>query len=237
MSNMIDVAAKSRADKGKGASRRLRRQNLVPAILYGAEDDPQTIQLNHNEVVKHLENDAFYSQLLMVSVDGGEPVRSLLRDIQRHPFKQQILHMDFQRVVAGALLSVTVPIRWMNEENCIGVKQDGGIINHIENELTVMCLPRDIPEFLEVDMENVEIGQSLSISDITFPEGVKSADLEQEQDKAIAAVSVTRAVVEEEETTEEGEEGATEGGEEGDAPAEGGDSGDSGGDDEKKGDD
>ena len=120
MSNMITVEVASRTDKGKGASRRLRRDDLVPAILYGAEDEPTPIQIKHNEVLKHLENDAFYSQLLMVSVDGAEPVRSLLRDIQRHPAKPQIMHMDFQRVVAGAELTVTVPIQFINEENCVG---------------------------------------------------------------------------------------------------------------------
>ena len=219
MSNMINVAVASRADKGKGASRRLRRQNLVPAVLYGAEEEPQSIQLKHNEVLKHLSDDAFYSQLLMVSVDGGEPARCLLRDIQRHPFKQQIMHMDFQRVVAGAELTVTVPIVFLNEEDCVGVKTGGGIINKIENELTVLCLPRNIPENLEIDMANIEVGQSVSISDITFPEGVKSVDLEQgeENDRAIAAVAVTRAAVEETADDGEADEGA------GEAPADGGD--------------
>ena len=214
MSNMITVEVASRTDKGKGASRRLRRDDLVPAILYGAEDEPTPIQLKHNEVVKHLENDAFYSQLLMVSVDGAEPVRSLLRDIQRHPSKPRILHMDFQRVVAGAELTVTVPIQFINEENCVGVKTGGGIINHIENELTVLCLPRNIPEYLEIDMENVELGQTVLLSEIVMPEGVKSVDLSQgeENDKAIATVAASRATVESDEP-EEGEE--TEGGEEG----------------------
>jgi len=207
MSNMINVEVASRTDKGKGASRRLRRDDLVPAILYGAEDEPMPIQLKHNEVVKHLENDAFYSQLLMVSVDGGEPVRSLLRDIQRHPAKPRILHMDFQRVVAGAELTVTVPIQFINEENCVGVKTGGGIINHIENELSVICLPRNIPEYLEIDMEQVELGQTVLLSEIAFPEGVKSVDLSQgeENDKAIATVAVSRATVESDEP-EEGEE-------------------------------
>ncbi len=221
MSNMINVAAASRVDKGKGASRRLRRQELVPAIIYGAEDEPQSIQLKHNEVLKHLSDDAFYSQLLMVSIDGGEPVRSLLRDIQRHPYKQQIMHMDFQRVVAGAELTVTVPIQFINEEDCVGVKQGGGIINHIENELSVLCLPRNIPENLVVDMANIDVGDSVSISDIVFPEGVRSVDLAQgeENDRPIAACAVTRATVEEDAETEEGEEGADEGASEGDAPA------------------
>lgn len=224
MSNMITVEVASRTDKGKGASRRLRRDDLVPAILYGAEDEPTPIQIKHNEVLKHLENDAFYSQLLMVSVDGAEPVRSLLRDIQRHPAKPQIMHMDFQRVVAGAELTVTVPIQFINEENCVGVKTGGGIINHIENEVAVICLPRNIPEYLEIDMENIDLGQTVQLSDIAFPEGVRSVDLAQteDNDRAIATVAASRATVETDEEleaaeTEEGEEGAEkkeEGGEE-----------------------
>ena len=225
MSNMITVEVASRTDKGKGASRRLRRDDLVPAILYGAEDEPTPIQIKHNEVLKHLENDAFYSQLLMVSVDGAEPVRSLLRDIQRHPAKPQIMHMDFQRVVAGAELTVTVPIQFINEENCVGVKTGGGIINHIENEVAVICLPRNIPEYLEIDMENIDLGQTVQLSDIAFPEGVRSVDLAQteDNDRAIATVAASRATVETDEEleaaaeTEEGEEGEEkkdEGGEE-----------------------
>lgn len=229
MSNLIQVETMSRTDFGKGASRRLRRDDLVPAILYGAEGEPQPIQLKHNEVQKYLSNDAFYSQLLMVSVDGGEPVRSLLRDVQRHPFKQRILHLDFQRVVAGAELTVTVPIHFINEEECIGVKIGGGIINHIENELTVSCLPRNIPEFLEVDMAALDLGETVQISDIVFPEGVKSVDLSQgdENDRPVATVAVTRATVESDDAPTDDE--ATEDGDApqaGDAPAsseEGGD--------------
>ena len=160
----------------------------------------------------------------MVSVDGAEPVRSLLRDIQRHPAKPQIMHMDFQRVVAGAELTVTVPIQFINEENCVGVKTGGGIINHIENEVAVICLPRNIPEYLEIDMENIDLGQTVQLSDIAFPEGVRSVDLAQteDNDRAIATVAASRATVETDEEleaaeTEEGEEGAEkkeEGGEE-----------------------
>ena len=122
MADDILVAAASRTLFGKGASRRLRRENLVPAIVYGAEDEPQSLQLKHNEVIKHLENEGFYSQLLMLSVDGKEATRTILRDVQRHPYKQQIMHLDFQRVVAGQALQVTVPLHLLNEDTCYGVK-------------------------------------------------------------------------------------------------------------------
>ena len=149
----ISVNATSRSVFGKGASRRLRRDNLVPAILYGADQEPQAIQLKHNEVVKHLEGEAFYSQLLSVSVDGGEGVRSLLKDVQRHPYKQQILHLDFVRVVAGAELQVSVPLHFINEDVCVGVKS-GGIISHNDNEVLIACLPRHIRQISKLICPN-----------------------------------------------------------------------------------
>lgn len=197
--NAFEVNAVTRGDFGKGASRRLRRENQVPAILYGGEGEPEAIMIKHNEVQKHLSNEAFYSQLLMLSVDGKERIRTILRDVQRHPFKQQILHLDLQRVVAGAELTVSVPLHYINEDTCVGVKA-GGVINHTENELSVSCRPRDIPEYIEVDMVALDIGDSVHISDIKLPEGVRSTDLAQgeDHDRVLAAVQAPRKVVEEE---------------------------------------
>jgi len=198
----LEVDAVTRSDFGKGASRRLRRDNQVPAILYGGEGEPEPIMLKHNEVQKHLSNEAFYSQLLMLSVDGKERIRTILRDVQRH---------DMQRVVAGAELTVSVPIHFINEESCVGVKA-GGIINHTENELSVSCRPRDIPENIEVDMSKVDIGDSVHISDLTLPEGVRSTDLSQgeDHDRVIAAVYQPRVVVEEDEAPVDAEAEETE---------------------------
>ncbi len=198
MSDDINVLATSRSEFGKGASRRLRRENLVPAILYGADEAPASISLKHNEVLKHLSTDAFYSQLLMLSVDGGEPGRVLLRDVQRHPFRQQILHMDFQRVVAGAELQVTVSVHFLNEDTCPGVKQENGMISHNESEVTVACLPRNIPEFLEIDMGQLSIGDSVHLSDIVMPADVRIVDLVEkgdDSDRAIATVIAQRVEV------------------------------------------
>ena len=203
MSDEITVDATSRSVFGKGASRRLRRDNLVPAILYGDSKEPQAIQLKANEVFKHLQNEAFYSQLLQVSVDGGKPVRSLLKDMQRHPFKQQIMHMDFMRVVAGAELQLNVPLHFINEDVCIGVKNSGGIINHSANDVLIACLPRNIPEYIEVDMANIDIGDSIHLSQLTTPEGVRLVDLHEagdEYDRQVAAVNAPRVEVEPEET-------------------------------------
>lgn len=205
MSDGINVQAVSRNEKGKGASRRLRRDNLVPAILYGAEADPQPIALKHNEVVKHLENEGFYSQLLMLSVDGGEPVRTLLRDVQRHPYRQQILHLDFQRVVAGAELHVSVPLHFINEDKCHGVKTEGGMISHNLTDVEVACRPRDIPEYLEVDMLELKIGDSVHLSDLKLPEGVRLVHFKEahdDTDHAIASVIASRKTVETDDTDE-----------------------------------
>lgn len=199
MSDDINVIATSRSVFGKGASRRLRRDNLVPAILYGADEEPQAIQLKHNEVIKHLENEAFYSQLLQLSVDGGESVRTLLKDVQRHPYKQQILHMDFVRVVAGAELQVSVPLHFINEDVCVGVKNEGGNISHTENEVLVACRPRDIPESIEVDMAALAVGESVLLSQLVVPEGVRLVDLNEagdDSDRQVAAVNAPRVEAE-----------------------------------------
>ncbi len=201
MSDDINVQATSRSVLGKGASRRLRRENLVPGILYGADEDPQPINLKHNEVLKYLQNDQFYSNLLMVSVDGKEPVRSVLRDVQRHPYKQQILHLDFQRVVAGAELTLTVALNFLNEEACYGVKTEGGMITHNESEVAIACLPRHIPDNIEIDMTDLKIGDSIHLSDLKLPEGVRLTDLiegDDDSDRAVASVIASRKTLEEE---------------------------------------
>jgi len=210
MSDDIVVKAESRSVFGKGASRRLRNQNLVPAVIYGDSKDPQSIQLKHNEVVKHLENEAFYSQLLQVSVDGGEPARSILRDVQRHPYKQQILHLDFMRVVAGAELQINVPLSFLNEDICAGVKQEGGIISHNENEVAIACRPRDIPENIEIDMAEMKVGDTVHLSDLKMPEGVRLLDLVEahdDSDRVVASVNAPRVEVEPE--AAEGDEEAS----------------------------
>ncbi len=199
MSDDITVNATSRSVFGKGASRRLRRDNIVPAIVYGDNKEPQAVQLKHNEVIKHLENESFYSQLLQLSVDGGEPVRALLKDVQRHPYKQQVLHIDFVRVVAGAELQVSVPLHFMNEEACVGVKAGGGMIMHNENEVLIACRPRDIPESISVDMAELNIGETVHLSQLTMPEGVRLVDLHEagdDSDRIVAAVNAPRVEAE-----------------------------------------
>ena len=200
MSTDFTFQAKSREDTGKGASRRLRRlADEIPAIVYGGKKKPEQISLAHKDVSKALENEAFYSHIISLNVDGkAEDV--ILKDVQRHPAKSIILHMDFLRVSKTKKLHTKVPLHFINEETCVGVKLSGGIIAHSMTELDIQCLPKDLPEYIEVDMAEIEIGQNLHISDIKLPSGVESVELShgEEHDLPIATVNKPKAVVEEE---------------------------------------
>lgn len=188
MSNDFNLDAELRTDLGKGASRRLRRENKVPAILYGGEGEPVNLSLPANVVSRSLQEESFYSSIIMLTVDG-KTERTILRDLQRHPYKQTILHMDFQRLVAGQEITVNIPLHFINEDACVGVKA-GGLISHTMTELEVSCRPRDLPEFIEVDMANVDVGGSVHISDITLPEGVTSIALSHGEDHDLAVAAV-----------------------------------------------
>ena len=210
MSTDFTLQAKGREDTGKGASRRLRRlAGEIPAIVYGGKKKPAQITLVHKDVIKALENEAFYSQIVELDIDGkSEDV--IVKDIQRHPAKAIVLHMDFLRVSKNTKLQTKVPLHFINEDNCVGVKLGGGLIAHSMTELEISCLPKDLPEYLEVDMENVELGQTLHISDIKLPEGVESVALShgEDHDLPIAAVNKPKAApVEEEEVAEESDSG------------------------------
>jgi large subunit ribosomal protein L25 len=177
MSQQIQITAELRADVGKGASRRLRRADQrVPGIIYGGAREPQPLTLNVNALSKAMEKEAFYSQILSIIVDGdAQP--AVVRDIQRHPVSEKVRHIDFVRVTADQLIDVHVPLHFLNEEKCVGVRLSGGSINHNLNEITVRCLPGNLPEFIEVDLTDLDVGDSLHISDLKLPEGVQSVDL------------------------------------------------------------
>ncbi len=182
------IHAELRDESGKGASRRLRHEGKVPAILYGDTKEPQSLVLDHNEVIQHLEHEAFYSQVLTL-VANGKKQRAILRDIQRHPWKPKVMHMDFQRINSRKKLTKSVPMHFINESKCAGFKE-GGIISHQINELEVSCLPKDLPEYIEVDVEALEIGSSLHISDLSLPEGVESVALSHGEDHDLPVVSI-----------------------------------------------
>ena len=207
MNDTLVLVAENRTDTGKGASRRLRRTGKVPAILYGGNTPPRSLMLDHDEVAHQLENEAFYSSILTVTV-GNKSQPCILKDLNRHPSKRLILHVDLQRVLEDQEIKVSVPIHFMNEETCIGVKEQGGAISHFMTEIDVSCLPKNLPEFLEVDMAAVELDQVVLLSEIPLPEGVSVPDLAQDRDHPLANVHVIREMTVEEEIEEPvGEDG------------------------------
>jgi large subunit ribosomal protein L25 len=190
MSDQFELNAEVRTDLGKGASRRLRRfDGRVPAIIYGGDKAPQSLSLIRKDLEKALENEAFYSHVLTVLV-GKEKEKAILKDLQRHPAKNTVTHVDFMRISDNVALKVHVPIHFLNETTCHGVKTQGGIIQHQETDIEVQCLPADIPAFIEVDMLNVETGQIVHLSEITLPTGVTSVALALGEDHDLAIASV-----------------------------------------------
>jgi large subunit ribosomal protein L25 len=174
MANVIEV--ERREAQGKGASRRLRRDGKVPAIVYGGDRAPANIQLNHEKLWLAQQNEWFYSSILDLSLNG-EIYKVLLRDIQRHPYKQQILHLDFQRVDENAALRASVPLHFVNVEKSPAGKTGGVTITHELNEVTVSCLPKDLPAGIEVDLSELAVGQVLHLSELKLPAGVEIPEL------------------------------------------------------------
>ena len=193
MSEAITLNATARKDIGKGASRRLRRADLVPAIIYGGEAAPVQITLEGKAIRKALEIEAFYSQILTLTVDGAQE-QVILKDMQRHPAKEFAMHMDFLRVDANHEITTHVPLHFVNEEDCVGVKSGGAIV-HNRVDLEVKCLPGNLPEFIEVDMASVDVGGHVHLSDLAIPTSVEVVSHGQDLD--IASVQATRATTEE----------------------------------------
>ena len=196
MSTNFTINAKSREDTGKGASRRLRRlTGEVPAIIYGGKKDAEKISILHKDITKALENDAVYSSIISLSIDG-KAEDTIIKDIQRHPAKQIILHMDFLRVSKTTKLQTRVPLNFINEDICVGVKLGGGLIAHTMTDIEVSCLPKDLPEAIDVDMAEVDVGQIVHLSDLTLPDGVESVSLSQgaDYDLTVATINKQKAV-------------------------------------------
>ena len=208
----FELNAEPRSDMGKGASRRLRRAGKVPAIIYGGSKDPEALTLSHNEVFRSLEHEAFYSHILTVKI-GGSETQAILRDLQRHPSKAIILHMDLQRVSATEKLKTQVPVHLIGEEVAPGVKA-GGLVSHDLTEVAVECLPKDLPEYIEVDISALGIGESIHLSGLTVPEGVTLTELArgEDYDSSVVSIHVKRIVeeIEEEAPTAEGGEAGEE---------------------------
>ena len=206
MSGQFELTAELREDKGKGASRRLRRlADQIPAIIYGGDKDPQPLSLIRKDLEKALENEAFYSHILTLKVDGkAESV--ILKAVQRHEYKPKINHLDFLRVNMSEKITMNVPLHFINEDVAPGVKQGGGVISHVMTEAEISCLPTDLPEYLEVDLCETELDQSVHLSQIKTPKGVTLLALHDDNDPTIATIHKPKVAAEEPETTsEEGE--------------------------------
>ena len=198
MSTDFILHAKGREDTGKGASRRLRRlAGEVPAIVYGGKKAPAQISLSQKDITKALENEAFYSHIISLEVDGkSEDV--IIKDLQRHPAKAYVMHMDFFRVSKTTKLQTRAPLHFINEEECVGVKLGGGLIARSMTDIEISCLPKDLPEYIEVDMAEVELGGTVHLSDIKLPKGVESVALSHgdDHDLPVAAVNKPKEVEE-----------------------------------------
>jgi large subunit ribosomal protein L25 len=192
MSEDFVLDAQARDDLGKGASRRLRRlEGLVPGIVYGGSKNPVNISINHKDLIKHLENEAFYSHIISLNV-AGKAEDVILKDLQRHPSKPMVLHADFLRVSKSTKLHTNVPLHFVNEATSKGVKLQGGKVVHNLVQLEVSCLPANLPEFIEVDLGEMEVGQILHISDLKLPKGVTSVALSHGADHDLAVVTMLK---------------------------------------------
>ncbi len=191
MSQQIELAAQPRSDVGKGASRRLRRDGkVVPGIVYGGEETPEPVTVRMNELVKAMENEAFASQIVHLSIGEKESIRTIVRDVQRNPATSVVTHIDFLRVTAGQALQMSVPLHFVGEEKCVGVRQGGGIITHTLTEVEISALPRNLPEYIEVDMTEVDVGDNVHLSDLTLPEGVTLVALSYGEDHDLTVAGV-----------------------------------------------
>jgi large subunit ribosomal protein L25 len=199
MAISFELNAESRTDMGKGASRRLRHAGKVPAIIYGGNKDPEALTLSHNELLRNLEHEAFYSHILTIKT-GADTTSAILRDLQRHPSKPMIMHVDLQRVSANEELRTQVPVHFIGEDTCPGAKA-GGLVMHELTEVEIECFPKDLPEYIEVDMSTMDVGDTVHLSDLKVPEGVTLLELArgEDHDQVVASIHAKRVETEEEE--------------------------------------
>lgn len=200
----FELNAEPRTDKGKGASRRLRRAGKLPGIVYGTSREAQPIMLAHDELVHHLEQEAFFSHILTINIEGRSE-KVVLKDLQRHPFRPLVMHIDFLRIDENEELTMRVPIHFLHEAECVGVKTGGGVVSRIMNEVEVSCLPRHLPEYIEVDLGPLNVGDTVHLSDLKLPEGVSIYALKHGGDgsQTVASVHIPRAIEVEEEAPAE----------------------------------
>jgi len=196
----IEITARKRQKQGTGPTRRLRRMGGVPGIIYGGGREPVQIELEHNDLYLKLRSEKFHASILSLDV-GGAKEQVLLRAVNMHPYRMQVQHVDFQRVLKDRKIHMKVPLHFANAEKSPGVKEQGGVVNHVLNELDVVCLPDDLPEFIEVDLSNLMVGKSMHVRDVALPQGVELA-LHKGENPVLATVVVPALITEEEEAAE-----------------------------------
>jgi large subunit ribosomal protein L25 len=191
MKTSFELAAEFRDAEGKGASRRLRRANKVPAILYGGHREPRALALDHTKLMVMLENERFYSTIINLRV-GDATQAAVLKDVQRHPAKNAVLHVDLQRVLENEKIRISIPLHYKGDAAAPGVKK-GGVVSHLRNEVEVLCLPKDLPEFVDVDLSGLDMNQMLYLSDLKVPEGVEIPELTHGRDSPVVSIHHARA--------------------------------------------
>ena len=191
MSTAFELEIDSRDDLGTGHSRRLRQQGKVPAVLYGGGKAPASVSLDHIKLLHQMENEAFYTSILTLNM-GKEAQAVVIKDVQHHPAKRRVLHVDFQRILEDEKITLIVPIHYSGQEAAIGVKDQGGEVAILVSDVEVSCLPKDLPEFLEVDISELELNQRMGFSDISVPEGVEILALSHDQDHSIVTINPPR---------------------------------------------
>jgi large subunit ribosomal protein L25 len=198
MAISFELTAELREDAGKGASRRLRREAKVPGILYGGGKEPRSITLSQRELLANIQNEAFFSHILTIKV-GDVTQECILKDMQRHPFKKEVMHVDLQRIVAGQAIRMNIPLHFINEAVGPGVKDKGGVISHVITDVEIQCLPKDLPEYIEVDMKDMDLDQVVHLSDLKLPEGVELVAFThgsvEDHDQSVASCHVARTIV------------------------------------------
>jgi large subunit ribosomal protein L25 len=203
----FEIDAEARAGSGRSDSRKLRRLGRVPAIVYGGGKTPSALTLDRNSLVQQMALEAFYTSILNLKV-GKETQPVVVKEVQRHPARSFIMHLDFQRIVADEEITMTVPIHFIGEDVAVGVKDQGGVIEHAQTDVEISCLPANLPEYLEIDVSGLQLNEILHLSDIKYPEGVTSTQLAHEHDSPVVAIHPPRR--EEEATAGEEGEAATE---------------------------
>lgn len=199
----FEIQGEPRDGAGRSLSRRLRKTGRVPAVVYGGGQEPRSISLDHNSLVHQMSREAFYTSILSIKL-GSETQPVVVKAVQRHPAKPQIMHLDFQRVVEDEEITLNVPIHFLGETVAKGVKEQGGVVEHLQTDVEISCLPRDLPEYLELDVTNLELNHIYHLSDIKLPEGVSSVALRHGQDLPVVAINPPRREEEEAPAVEAG---------------------------------